>query len=48
MQQKSSKKRKRVACVERVSYKVLCHRLIDQHNERVNSYENRISDMETK
>lgn len=46
--QKPSKKRKRIACVERLSYKVLCHRLIDQHNERCNSYENKISDIETK
>ncbi|CAF3888321.1 unnamed protein product [Rotaria sp. Silwood2] len=44
---KTSKKRKRIACIERLSYKVLCNRLIDQHHEQSNGYENKIADMET-
>ncbi|CAF4533134.1 unnamed protein product [Rotaria sp. Silwood1] len=44
---KTSKKRKRIACIERLSYKVLCNRLIDQHHEQLNAYENKIADMET-
>ncbi|CAF1157364.1 unnamed protein product [Rotaria sordida] len=44
---KTSKKRKRIACIERLSYKVLCNRLIDQHHEQLNAYENRTADMET-
>ena len=45
---KTSKKRKRIACIERLAYKVLCHRLIDQHYEQLNMCENRIADMETQ
>lgn len=45
---KSSRKRKRIACIERLAYKVLCHRLVDQQHEQINVYQNRISDMETK
>ena len=48
VQEKPSKKRKRIPCLERLSYKVLCQRLIDQHDERSNNYENKISDIETK
>lgn len=48
VQEKSSKKRKRIPCLERLSYKILCQRLIDQHDERSNNYENKISDIETK
>lgn len=45
---KTPKKRRRVACIERLAYKVLCNRLIDQHHEQSNVYENKIADMETK
>ncbi|CAF3069840.1 unnamed protein product [Rotaria socialis] len=44
---KTPKKRKRIACVERLAFKVLCHRLIDQHHEQSNMFENKIADMET-
>ncbi|CAF3955399.1 unnamed protein product [Rotaria magnacalcarata] len=44
---KTPKKRKRIACIERLAFKVLCHRLIDQHHEQSNMFENKIADMET-
>ncbi|CAF1018673.1 unnamed protein product [Adineta ricciae] len=44
--QKASKKRKRVACVERLSYKVLCERLLDENQDLINMYESRMADME--
>lgn len=45
---RNAKKRKRVACIERLSYKVLCHRLVEQHHEEKNGIENKISDMESE
>ena len=48
VQNRTSRKRKRMACIERLSYKVLCHRLVEQHHDEKNLFENKLSDMETK
>ncbi|CAF4409761.1 unnamed protein product, partial [Adineta steineri] len=48
IQNKASRKRKRIACIERLSYKVLCERLIDEQQYQLSVFENKMSDVETK
>ncbi|CAF1470079.1 unnamed protein product [Adineta steineri] len=47
IQNKASRKRKRIACIERLSYKVLCERLIDEQQYQLSVFENKMSDVET-